>query len=57
MWPKRLPNGNILTPRRAEGDGAVGDAWIELVPDDPGYEQAEADLRRQKELFDEEEEG
>ena len=33
-----LPNGNILAPKRAEdGAGIVGDAMVEIGPDDPDF--------------------
>ena len=36
---KRLPNGNLLVPVRAESDDGtiVGDAWVEIGPDHPEY--------------------
>lgn len=33
----RLPNGNLMVPKRAEGEGLVGDAWFEVGPDDPDF--------------------
>ena len=39
MQPKRLPNGNLLVPKRAEGDGWVGDGLVEIGPDDPEYKR------------------
>jgi hypothetical protein len=33
----RLPNGNLLVPRRAEAGGVVGDGMVEIGPDDPDY--------------------
>jgi len=38
MEAKKLPNGKLLVPRRAEGPGGiVGDGMDEIGPDDPGY--------------------
>lgn len=45
MTPILLPNGNLLIPVRAEGEGVVGDAWRELSPSDPGYKQWLAELQ------------
>lgn len=35
MRPEKLPNGNYLLPKRAEGPGAIGDGIVEVAPDDP----------------------
>lgn len=36
--PKKLPNGKLLVPRRAEGPGGmIGDGLVEIGPDDPEY--------------------
>lgn len=38
---KRLENGNLLVPRRAdtgEEGGPIGDALVEIGPDDPEYD-------------------
>jgi hypothetical protein len=35
----RLPNGNLMVPRRAQGEGVLGDAWVEVGPDDPDYKK------------------
>ena len=37
---KRLPNGNLLVPKRAvdEKTGAIGDGLVEIGPSDPDYE-------------------
>jgi len=35
---KRLPNGNILAPMRAENDDTIGDAMVELEPGDKMYD-------------------
>ena len=35
---KRLPNGKLLIPRRAEAeDGTIGDGMEEIGPDHPDY--------------------
>jgi hypothetical protein len=33
----RLPNGNLLAPYRAETDGTIGDAMLEIGPDHPDF--------------------
>lgn len=36
MRPTKLPNGNYLLPKRAEGThGVIGDGCIEVPPDNP----------------------
>ena len=38
MNVRRLPNGHLLVPRRAEsGDGTVGDGMVEVEPGTPEY--------------------
>jgi hypothetical protein len=38
MNAKRLENGRLLVPRRAEGPhGLIGDAMVEIGPDDPDF--------------------
>ena len=38
MDAKKLPNGKLLVPRRAERpDGSHGDGMDEIGPDDPEY--------------------
>jgi hypothetical protein len=38
MFPHLDNSGKIWVPVRAEGpDGLIGDAWVELAPDDPEY--------------------
>ena len=38
MNAKRLPNGHILAPRRADGPrGEIGEGLYEYKPGDPGY--------------------
>jgi hypothetical protein len=52
MYVIRLPNGNLLVPRSAASDdGAIiGDAYIEIGPDDPDYERLAAQALTQEEL-------
>lgn len=38
MTPKLLPDGSIQIPKRAEGDGIVGDAVEVISPGDPRYD-------------------
>ena len=38
MTAYRLPNGNLLVPKRAEGKGVLGDGLVEVGPDTPEYE-------------------
>jgi hypothetical protein len=39
MFVIRLPNGNLMVPESAIGDGGriVGDAYVEIGPDDAEY--------------------
>jgi hypothetical protein len=47
--PKRMANGKIRIPRRAEGTGGmVGDAVTEIGPDDPEYAKWDDALREQE---------
>jgi hypothetical protein len=47
MNVKRLPNGNLLVPMRAEGpNGIIGDGAVEIGPDHPSYASWEAWLQR-----------
>lgn len=51
MIAKQLADGSILVPKRAEGpSGEVGDGFVRVAPGDPGYEQALADLERDRRL-------
>jgi hypothetical protein len=36
MIPIRVPDG-LLVPKRAEGDGVIGDGMVLIRPDDPDY--------------------
>ena len=58
MFVIRLPNGNLMVPESAMGDGGriMGDAYVEIGPDDADYErlaqhaltEEEARIRRQR---------
>lgn len=58
MFVIRLPNGNLMVPESAmaEGGRVIGDAYVEIGPDDADYErlaqlavtEEEASLRRQR---------
>jgi hypothetical protein len=52
MYVIRLPNGNLLVPESAAaGDGSlIGDAYVEIGPDDVDYERFAADAMTQEEL-------
>jgi hypothetical protein len=41
-----LANGNLLVPRRAQAKDVIGDALIEIGPDDPEFDQWIAYLDR-----------
>jgi hypothetical protein len=47
---RRLENGNLLVPARAEGDGVVGDGVVELAPGDSQYDEWAEWLERFGEL-------
>ena len=58
MFVIRLPNGHLMVPESAMGDGGrvIGDAYVEIGPDDADYErlaehaltEEEAGIRRQR---------
>jgi hypothetical protein len=58
MFIIRLPNGNLMVPESAVGDGGrlIGEAYVEIGPDDADYErlaehavtEEEAQTRRQR---------
>jgi hypothetical protein len=58
MFVIRLPNGNLMVPQSAMADGGrvLGDAYVEIGPDDADYErlarqavtEEEARIRRQR---------
>lgn len=43
--PQRLPSGHLLVQMRAEGEGIIGDALIEIGPEHPDYAKWDAWLR------------
>lgn len=46
MAARRLPDGRLRVPVRAEGPGGiVGDGMAEIGPDDPRYQQWDEYLR------------
>ncbi len=54
MPVEKLPNGNLLVPRRAEGPGGIiGDGVEEIGPDHPAYEGWIAWIRRGEEIDEE----
>jgi hypothetical protein len=65
MFVIRLPNGNLMVPESAMGDGGriMGEGYVEIGPDDADYErlaqhaltEEEARIRRQRWLDDDEE--
>jgi len=58
MNARRLPNGNLLIPRRAEGpDGLIGEGMDEIGPDDPEYADWLAYLTRKKPAVIEDDKG
>ena len=49
---RRLPNGNLLVPQRAEAaDGTIGDAWFEIAKDHPDYARNNAWLERMEKAY------
>ncbi len=50
MQPKKLKDGTLLIPLRAETSGVVGDCTVEIRTDHPEYEKwlkkVEAELAR-----------
>ena len=46
MRARLLPNGHLLIPVRAESEGVIGDAAVEIGPDHPDYQRYLADLTR-----------
>ena len=54
MYVIRLPNGNLLVPESVASDGGslIGDAYVEIGPDDVDYDRLAADALTQEE-FDE----
>jgi hypothetical protein len=64
MFVIRLPNGNLMVPESAIGDGGrvIGDAYVEIGPDDADYERlapqalTEEEARRRRLRWQEEDE-
>lgn len=52
MYVIRLPNGNLLVPESvaSHGGSMIGDAYVEIGPDDAEYERLAADALTQEEL-------
>jgi hypothetical protein len=52
MYVIRLPNGNLRVPQSAVTDGGevIGDAYVELGPDDPDYDRLRAKSIAEEEL-------
>jgi hypothetical protein len=52
MYVIRLPNGNLLVPESATTDDAavIGDAYIEIGPDDADYERLADEALTQEQL-------
>jgi hypothetical protein len=52
MYVIRLPNGNLLVPESATADGGtvIGDAYIEIGPDDADYERLAGQALTQEQL-------
>ena len=55
MYEIRLPNGNLRVPRSAVVDGrdggeVIGDAYVEIGPDDPDYDRLRAQSVTEEEL-------
>jgi hypothetical protein len=52
MYVIRLPNGNLLVPESAATDdgGIIGDAYIEIGPDDADYERLAGQALTQEQL-------
>jgi hypothetical protein len=52
MYVIRLPNGNLLVPESATTDDAavIGDAYIEIGPDDADYERLAGEALTQEQL-------
>ena len=52
MYVIRLPNGNLLVPESAMADGGriIGDAYVEIGPDDADYARLAEQALTQDEL-------
>lgn len=57
MWIKKLKDGTLIVPLRAETKGAIGDGVIEVKPGSPEYQnylkQYEDEQRRLNEQAEE----
>jgi hypothetical protein len=64
MFVIRLPNGNLMVPETAIGDNGrlIGDAYIEIGPDDADYQRlaehalTEEEARSRRQLWRDEDE-
>jgi hypothetical protein len=64
MFVIRLPNGNLMVPESAIGDNGrlIGDAYIEIGPDDADYQRlaehalTEEEARGRRQLWRDEDE-
>ena len=54
MFVIKLPNGNLMAPESAmDADGqVVGDAYVEVFPDDPEYERLAEQALSEQEVED-----
>lgn len=57
MNATRLDNGNLLIPIRAESDGIIGDAMIEVGREDPRFIEWDNYLNAEQQSMDDEDEG
>ena len=51
MLIRKLENGNLLVPKRAESDGIIGDGVEEIRPDQPEYQQWLTWMKRDQEAL------
>lgn len=47
---KKLKNGSLLVPKRIEGDGFIGDAFVEIKPDSNEYQKFLKEYEREQSL-------
>jgi hypothetical protein len=52
MFVIRLPNGNLMVPESAIGEGGrvIGDAYVEIGPGDADYERLAKDALTEEEV-------
>ena len=52
MFVIKLPNGNLMVPESAIGEGGriIGDAYVEIGPDDADYERLARDALTEEEV-------